>query len=234
MSFSKCATKTHSSVSETETFISLTCSAKSRTPATTCYFPAKQASSWTTTSSQSRRSRSVLLGSPIRALTLLHLQHVSPKESFSCSLGVDPAVRVMYHPQSKKSKSAGSYMLASKTMGTSFRQRTTIKNTRSTALHKLVLTDQVPVSDDARIKVNVLEPTDLQIGKNAKETQVRPGVKARWAQKNANARTMEEGGGEAGLGIVQWICEIGPGASVDIDLAWDVVVPAGVEWIRRY
>jgi len=125
-------------------------------------------------------------------------------------------------------------MLSSKIMGTTFRQRITIKNTRVTVLHRLVLKDQVPVSDNARIKVNVLEPKDLQIGsKGAKETVVRQGVKARWIQKNASAQSMEEGGGETGLGFIEWICEIGPDASVDVALAWDVVTPAGVEWVKK-
>lgn len=162
------------------------------------------------------------------------ISHVSPNESFSCSLGVDPAVRVTYHPQSKKSKSTRIYMFASKKTSTTFRQLITIENTRSTPLHRFVLTDQVPVSDNARIKVTVLEPKDLELTgtKGNKEIVVSKGVKARWAQKNPSARTMEEGGGEMGLGFIDWICEIGPGASVDIDLAWEVAVPSGVEWIN--
>jgi hypothetical protein len=125
-------------------------------------------------------------------------------------------------------------MFTSKTRSTTFRQRITVKNTRPTTLHKLVITDHVPVSDNERIKVNVIDPKGLQIGsKGAKETIVGKGVKARWEQKNGNGPSIEEGGGEIGLGFVEWICEIGPGASVDVDLAWDIVAPAGVGWIRR-
>jgi hypothetical protein len=91
----------------------------------------------------------------------------------------------------------------------------------------------VPVSDNERIKVNVIDSKELQIGsKGTNETAIGKGGKGRWAQKNASGRGMKEGG-ETGLGIVEWICEIGPGSSVDIDLAWDVIAPAGVEWVKR-
>ena len=32
-------------------------------------------------------------------------------------------------------------------------------------------------------------------------------------------------------GLLEWVCDIAPGATADIVLAWDISAPRGVEWI---
>ncbi|KAF8313123.1 hypothetical protein DL93DRAFT_2097955 [Clavulina sp. PMI_390] len=98
--------------------------------------------------------------------------NVSPSESFACSLGVDPSVRITFHPQSKISTTTGGTGFASyignnnpKMNVTSFKQRITIKNTRAnTAIVKLVVQDRVPMSEDSRIKVTISQPNEGAIG----------------------------------------------------------------------
>ncbi|KIO30856.1 hypothetical protein M407DRAFT_20178, partial [Tulasnella calospora MUT 4182] len=80
------------------------------------------------------------------------LPSVSPNESFSTSLGVDPAIRITYHPQQKKSKSATGGLLSNKIDVTSYVQRITVKNTRATAATPLFIKDQIPVSEDSDFK----------------------------------------------------------------------------------
>ncbi|KAF8313120.1 hypothetical protein DL93DRAFT_2044144, partial [Clavulina sp. PMI_390] len=92
--------------------------------------------------------------------------NVSPSESFTCSLGVDPSVRITFHPQSKVSTTTGGTGFSSfignnnpKMNVTSFKQRITIKNARAnTAISKLVVQDRIPVSEDSRIKVTISQP----------------------------------------------------------------------------
>ncbi|XP_048249176.1 protein F37C4.5-like isoform X2 [Haliotis rufescens] len=79
---------------------------------------------------------------------------VSPGEEFLCSLGVDPAVRVMYKPLKKFMGSSG---LISKSTTTTFEQVVEIKNTHEYTID-IVLKLQLPRSSDEKIKVALLEP----------------------------------------------------------------------------
>ncbi|EJD47245.1 hypothetical protein AURDEDRAFT_113507, partial [Auricularia subglabra TFB-10046 SS5] len=157
------------------------------------------------------------------------IPNVSPQEHFFTSLGVDNAVRVTYHPQQKKTKQpTGSLFASSKTSTTSFAQRISIKNTRRAAVPRLVVRDGVPNSTDARIKVNVVEPKELPTGgpTSAGGVVVKEGIRARWAQKNDDKPI----DGDTGDGRLEWICSIPAGGDVDLNLAWEVSAPAGVQW----
>ncbi|XP_071113457.1 protein F37C4.5-like [Haliotis cracherodii] len=79
---------------------------------------------------------------------------VSPGEEFLCSLGVDPAVRVIYKPLKKFTSSSG---LISKSTTTTFEQVVEIKNTHEYTID-IVLKLQLPRSSDEKIKVALLEP----------------------------------------------------------------------------
>ncbi|KAG8918273.1 hypothetical protein FRC00_012648, partial [Tulasnella sp. 408] len=160
------------------------------------------------------------------------LPSVSPNESFSTSLGVDPAIRITYHPQQKKSRNATGGLLSNKVDVTSYVQRITVKNTRATAAAPLFIKDQIPVSEDSDFKVLLTEP---RLSKERPEVPVASGVKAHWAprdsdreddDKAANAGTEEEG-------IIEWICDIPAGKTQELSLAWEVSGPAGKNWVRH-
>ncbi|RKP26758.1 hypothetical protein SYNPS1DRAFT_21544 [Syncephalis pseudoplumigaleata] len=84
------------------------------------------------------------------------LKHVSPQESFECSLGIDPAVRITYPPRSKREQTAG--FLISRQQTIRFSQRIEIKNTRAAGITVLV-SDQVPVSEEEKLQVRLVEPS---------------------------------------------------------------------------
>lgn len=172
---------------------------------------------------------------------------VSPQESFACSLGVDPSIRVTYHTQSKVVNTTGGGLISTRTRVTTFRQRITIKNTRAASIARLVIQDRVPVSEDSRIKVTVLKPSEKAIGsvapptasggqtvgsitaKSADQTLVEKisnNVIARWAQKN------EESGGSGGSrgdGAVEWIAT-DLRDTLDLHLEYEVAAPTDVLW----
>ncbi|KDR77584.1 hypothetical protein GALMADRAFT_245733 [Galerina marginata CBS 339.88] len=85
--------------------------------------------------------------------------HVSPDESFDCPLGLDPSIRVTYHPITKKVSQSGFY---SKSSNYTFSQRVTVHNTKSISSSssgvKVKIVDQVPVSEDASITVKLVQP----------------------------------------------------------------------------
>ncbi|KAH8115713.1 hypothetical protein DFH11DRAFT_1301174 [Phellopilus nigrolimitatus] len=166
------------------------------------------------------------------------ISHVSPQESFSCSLGVDPAVRVTYYPQSKKTKTTGGTVLTTKMKTVTFEQAITVKNSRLTRLPRLLIKDHVHVSRDAKIKVTVLEPKGLSAGGKGKAVTFQNGVVARWVQRGGDdvgeaKVSQDESSAESAQGLLEWVCDIEPGATVDVNLIWEVSAPPLTEWVNE-
>ncbi|KAJ2918730.1 hypothetical protein MD484_g1671, partial [Candolleomyces efflorescens] len=80
---------------------------------------------------------------------------VSPEERFECALGLDPAIRIIYHPLSKKNSQTG---LLSKSDVKLYTQRITVHNTKPTLVETIKIIDQIPVSEDSIINVKLLSP----------------------------------------------------------------------------
>jgi uncharacterized protein (TIGR02231 family) len=91
------------------------------------------------------------------------LKSYSPQEDISCGLGVDMAIRVDYKPVRKYQEQSG---IIQKTRCTTYIQPIEVKNTTAHPI-KLLLVDQIPFSNDDKIKVNLLEP-QLKNAQNVK------------------------------------------------------------------
>lgn len=182
------------------------------------------------------------------------IPNVSPQETFTCSLGVDPSIRITYHPQKKISTSNSGGLMAAISNNksnnvTTYRQRITLKNTRSSPVGRLIVQDQVPLAEDSRLKVMVHQPLEKALGpvagpsnvstssigssglvKSASEltllAPVKKNIVARWAQKS------DEKGGSGGSrqdGIIEWVCT-DLMDTVDLELVYDVSAPADLKW----
>ncbi|CAE6510291.1 unnamed protein product [Rhizoctonia solani] len=142
------------------------------------------------------------------------IEFVSPNESFKASLGVDSALRVTYPPATilnRTSQSGLGFLSKNKQSVRSQSQRIVIRNTRMTPVSSLQVLDHIPVSTDARFKVNLLSPLRLESAEPGKEypwTNVRNGVKARWAPRSVGAD-----------GVIEWDCKIAPTGEVELELA---------------
>lgn len=182
------------------------------------------------------------------------LPDVNPGEKFSCSLGTDPGLKITYHPQQRITREtkpvsgstgwtsvlSGNSGNKTKTDATAYATRITVKNTRSWSIPRLVLQDQVPVSEDERIKVIVINPSGEAVGpivppismfpdvkKDVDPTlvaNVRPGITARWSQKSDEGKGS---GGTKGDGVLEWICE-DVKDELDVELMWNVSAPEGL------
>jgi uncharacterized protein (TIGR02231 family) len=84
-------------------------------------------------------------------VTETRLASVAPQEEFSCSLGVDQSVRVVYKPLKRLREESG---LLSRTVTYTYHQVTELHNTRSEPA-TISLTDQLPRSEDEKLKVRV-------------------------------------------------------------------------------
>jgi hypothetical protein len=177
------------------------------------------------------------------------LQHVSPNEIFSCSLGVDPQVKVTYHPRTKKSRTQ-SGMLSWGTTTIASHQKITIKNNRGAAIPRLLVREQIPISRDDRLKVTLIDPASIEFpnrntisaatSKGDKTLQIPKAVKlaegitVQWKvndDQDAEADNKNTDGVDgAREGILEWICEVGPGKSTDLNLAWEVTAPSSLNW----
>jgi len=93
------------------------------------------------------------------------LKQVSPKEEFALFLGVDAAVKVDFKPVKELKETKG--MVVGKTNIQTFERKTVIKNTKSIEVAVTVY-DQLPLSDDEKIKVKLVEP----VLKDYKETEL--------------------------------------------------------------
>ncbi|KAG6819621.1 hypothetical protein H0H93_010112 [Arthromyces matolae] len=82
---------------------------------------------------------------------------VSPQETFDCPLGLDPSIRVKYHPPTKSASHQFGFVSKSTTTHT-FSQYITVHNTKSTAIENLKVCEQFPVSQDSEIVVKYLNP----------------------------------------------------------------------------
>ncbi|KAF8320903.1 hypothetical protein DL93DRAFT_2073682 [Clavulina sp. PMI_390] len=136
---------------------------------------AKNTSDWTLVPGPSQ----VFFSGSFVARSVLPL--VSPSETLAVSLGVDSAVRVKYHPTQLAKRvdkpgssitpswfslgsSNASYPYSMTTEVKAFNSRVTVTNTRKTPLGKLILRDQIPVSEDERVKVRLISPSGEALG----------------------------------------------------------------------
>lgn len=157
------------------------------------------------------------------------LPRCSSGDSFTMSLGVDPTIRVSY-PKPDVKRSSGAF---SKDDSTAYRRSIAIINTRGAASSstssssqaggakpvRLVVLDQVPVSEDDRLCVEIASPRGLSEGGRGVDAGVPEGSGGKdWGRATATLRK----GGE-----VSWAVELGAGRGVKLDLEYEVSLPAG-------
>ncbi|KAJ2918890.1 hypothetical protein MD484_g1484, partial [Candolleomyces efflorescens] len=157
---------------------------------------------------------------------------VSPQESFTCALGLDPSIRVTYDPRAKKASQSG---IISKTSSTVFTQLISVHNTKPIAVENLKIVDRIPVSEDSQIAVKLTSPalptstsagTSLGLGSSTgaltKRVKLGDDVVAQWYGADEESTSTEYLGKD---GKVQWLCSLPSQKKVTLTLQWEVSVP---------
>ncbi|KAM0425153.1 hypothetical protein ACHAPT_009714 [Fusarium lateritium] len=139
---------------------------------------------------------------------------------FSLSLGVDSAIRVMYPKPDVRRSTSGMF---SKEDSSVYVRTITVHNTRVTAAKpaQVLVLDQIPVSEDDRLRVDVSNPRGLTLG----GTPQPAGAPGRETQEDKNwgkAMATLKGGGQ-----ITWDVSLNPGKAVKLGLEYAVSMPSG-------
>ncbi|KAF8148204.1 hypothetical protein B0H34DRAFT_669004 [Crassisporium funariophilum] len=153
---------------------------------------------------------------------------VSPQESFDCALGLDPSIRIVYHPRTKKVSRTG---ITRKSTTYAFDQRLTITNTKSSAIEGFKILEQFPVSNDATIVVNLTNPPLVVPQQNKKGVySISQPVKI-GTQTVAQWKGTDEPETDPNLlgkdGEFSWVCSIPAQGKLNLAMSWEVVSPSG-------
>ncbi|KAK0385645.1 hypothetical protein NLU13_6822 [Sarocladium strictum] len=149
------------------------------------------------------------------------LPRCSAGETLTLGLGIDPAVKVRYPGPDVRRATTG---LFSKEDSSIYSRSITLENTRSSTGSKpchIFVHDQVPVSEDERLKVVLQVPRNLAVNggsvKAGKEGAAGDQGKA-WGEADA---IMKE------TGTVTWNVKLNPGKAVKLDLEYVIAMPSG-------
>jgi hypothetical protein len=154
------------------------------------------------------------------------LPRCSAGDSFGIALGVDPAIKVAYPKPDVSRSTTGMF---SKGDNSVYTRSVTLVNTRAAAGKPVAVTvlDQVPVSEDEKLRVDVLHPAGIGSGK-----VVATGVPGKEGKEEA-----DWGRATASLkkaGEVQWEVLLNAGRSVKLVLQYEVAFPTGERVAQVY
>uniref|UniRef100_A0A7I4YKZ4 Protein F37C4.5 n=1 Tax=Haemonchus contortus TaxID=6289 RepID=A0A7I4YKZ4_HAECO len=151
-----------------------------------------------------------------------HMKNVSPGERFSCSLGVDTALRVEYKPVKKYHEQVG---LISKSSSNVHEQVIVVKNSRAQPV-LLTIKEQIPRSTDDKIKVRLIAPV---------VSQTDEGVNSGEGDLTTAAELPKEGCRLKG-GILEWTIALQDGKTAELHVKWAVDHPKDevVEFVERH
>ncbi len=154
------------------------------------------------------------------------LPRCSAGDVFSIPLGVDPAIRVAYPKPDVSRSTTGVFAKGDNCVYT---RSVTLVNTRAAAGKPVSVTvlDQVPVSEDEKLRVDLLQPAGVQSGRAvAAGVQGREGKEeADWGRATASVKK---------AGEVQWEVVLNAGRSVKLVLQYEVAFPTGERVAQVY
>jgi hypothetical protein len=127
---------------------------------------------------------------------------------------------------------SGLMTLTGKTTSYVFDQRITIFNTKSVPITGLKILDQIPVSDNSKIIVNLTNPPLILPGTNKKGPYLVTQAVAVGSQAVAQWKGADELDIDPSLlgkdGEIAWVCSISAQGTLNLLLSWEVVWPNGL------
>ncbi|KJR88298.1 uncharacterized protein SPSK_07005 [Sporothrix schenckii 1099-18] len=157
------------------------------------------------------------------------LPRCSAGDTFPLSLGVDPAIRVAYPKPDVKRATTG---LFSKEDSSVYRRSVTISNTRASAGKPvtLLVLDQVPVSEDEKLRVELQQPRGVSVGGGSVPAGVGMVTATGTGTETATGTAAKDWGTASATlkkaGEIVWDVKLNAGRSVKLDLAYDGDAPS--------
>ena len=170
----------------------------------------------------------------------------SAGESFSLPLGVDPAITITYPKPTVRRSQSGIF---NKEDSNVFSRSVVILNTKPNAAIEMTVLDQIPVSEDERLKIEILNPRGLKVGGDGVPTgitaftglaPVNTGSTGKGTAKDVRAsiygidgKEFKEGKWGSAIasakkgGEVSWNVKLNPGQGVRLVLEYEASFPAG-------
>ncbi|KAH6660980.1 hypothetical protein BKA67DRAFT_549803 [Truncatella angustata] len=149
------------------------------------------------------------------------LPRCSPSETFDLNLGIDPAIRVAYPKPDVKRSQTG---FISKEDSSTFKRLITLSNTRSDEQSKpaqITVLDQIPVSEDERLRIEIIQPKGLVAGSYGVSTGAPENEGKEHAIWGEAVSTLKNGG------EISWDVKLNAGRSVKLAFEYDLSIPAG-------
>ncbi|KKK21062.1 hypothetical protein AOCH_006614 [Aspergillus ochraceoroseus] len=139
------------------------------------------------------------------------LDTCGPNVYFNISLGIDPGIEVKYAKPTVRPLTGT--MFFNKEDGAKFRRSCWVKNNKSTAVD-LIVSDQIPVTDDEKLRLSIREPQGLEKEGDQANLQMekRKGHGTVKLSKN---------------GDVTWMLRLQPGQDMRLVLEYEAKVPTG-------
>ncbi|KAK3934839.1 hypothetical protein QBC46DRAFT_398835 [Diplogelasinospora grovesii] len=148
------------------------------------------------------------------------LPRCSAGDTFTMTLGVDPAIKVSYPKPDVKRSTTGVFTKGDNSVYT---RTVTLVNTRAAAGQKpvnITVLDQVPVSEDEKLRIDILHPKFTGIGGG-----VSAGVPGKDAKEDKDwgkaVATLKK------AGEITWDVSLNGGRSVKLMLEYEVALPVG-------
>ncbi|KAL8705312.1 MAG: hypothetical protein Q9201_001558 [Fulgogasparrea decipioides] len=161
------------------------------------------------------------------------LPRSSPGEAFVLNLGVDPALNVVYNKPTVRRSQSGVFQKEGSCIYT---RSCTLTNTKNDTAIEAIVLDQVPVSEDEKLKIEILSPRGLfKEGDQVTAAgigQINEGTGKKGSTYPENS-TGKSGGkwGKASAklkeGEFEWDVKLNPGQGVKLELEYEARFPSG-------
>lgn len=161
----------------------------------------------------------------------------SSGESFILPLGVDPALSITYPKPTVRRSQTGIF---NKEDTNIFTRTILLTNTKHNSAAEITVLDQIPVSEDERLRIEITTPKGLKVGGEGVKSgsNGNSGALSQSALTAKDARASVYGGEGSGKwgsaiatakkgGEVAWNVKLNPGQSVKLVLEYEATYPSG-------
>jgi len=159
-----------------------------------------------------------------------YISDVNPEETFRCTLGPDPSLRIKLIRLPRTVTTVGS-AFAAQTTSASYKHRLTVQNTHTFPVKDLILRDSVPLppaegSTNSQIKIVLKGP----VGLSEAAAGVLVDVKNAQAGSNSSAKVRWEKYTGDKEGKFEWVLNVDAGEDIKVETEYEVRAPSDFNW----